>query len=156
MACRKCYRMFSIRHRMEGLGLRYLSYISKSHAGSRLSGCHGFFCDFVPVSEEPLQFSSNKPSGETASENAQWQFVDDAILKPTGTWAVGRHYVGVVPSFEWARDLDVAKLTIFDVITVPEDPANAKGSEANTKNSTISVANSGSSLLDFHRLPRRR
>jgi hypothetical protein len=110
----------------------------------------------VAVGKELVQFSSNKPSGEGAPEDTQGQFVDDSILKPTGAGAVGCHYMSVIPSLERTGDLDVAKLTAFDVVTVLEDPANAKRSEPDSKNSAIAIANSGRSLLDFHRLPGRR
>ena len=125
-------------------------------AGARSLRRHGSLRNVVAVGEELVQLSSNEPSDEDAPDDTQGQFVDDAILKPTGTATVGRHSMSVIPSFERAGDLDVAKLAAFDVVTVLEDPANAKRSEPDSKNAAIAIANSGRSLLDFHRLPGRR
>ena len=110
----------------------------------------------MPVCKQLLQFSLYEPTRKKIRDRAHGQFVLDAILQPAGRGAIRDESVGMFPATEWARALEIPELSSFQVSTMLELPAHAKGPHAYSKCAARAIMNSGDALQNFNRVPGRR
>jgi len=111
------------------------------------SADHGFGSDAMPVGENSPELASDKPSTEKIAEFAKRQFVSNPVFEKAGIGAIGRENMRVLPAAKRAGDLQVAKLAVLNEIAMLENPAHAKGTDADAQHAAISGADAGGALL---------